>query len=214
LTTEQLFGILRRGERVKPLTHRQRQILDYIVASIRDRDRFPSYREIGRRFRLASSATVSQHLEALVRKGFLARAGRHLALAAEYRPVRGVPIVGRVAAGLPITAIENREGWLDVGTLFGTDAVHFAVRIKGDSMSEAGILDGDYVVVREQPDAEDGDVVVAYLGEEATAKVMRKRGGRVDLEPRNPAYKSISVDPARQGLRIGGKVVGLVRRIR
>jgi repressor LexA len=200
---------------MKPLTHRQRQILEYIFASIRDRDRFPSYREIGRRFRLTSSATVSQHLEALVKKGFLARAGRRLMLAAEYRQVHGVPIVGRVAAGLPITAVENREGWLDVGTLFGTDAVYFAVRIKGDSMRDAGMLDGDYAVVREQTDAEDGDVVVAYIGEEeATVKVMRKRGDRVDLEPRNPAYKSITIDPGRQGLRIGGRVVGLVRKIK
>lgn len=200
---------------MKPLTHRQRQILEYIVASIRDRDRFPSYREIGRRFRLTSSATVSQHLEALTRKGFLTRMGRRLMLAAEYRGLRGVPIVGRVAAGLPITAIENREGWLDVSTLFGTDAVYFAVRIKGDSMRDAGMFDGDYVVVREQTDAEDGDMVVAYLeAEEATVKVMRKRAGKIDLEPRNPAYKSITIDTGRQGLRIGGKVVGLVRKIK
>jgi repressor LexA len=200
---------------MKPLTHRQRQVLEYILTSIRDRDRFPSYREIGRRFRLTSSATVSQHIEALVRKGFLARAGRRLMLAAEYRQVRGIPIVGRVAAGLPITAVENLEGRLDIGTLFGTDAVYFAVRIKGDSMRDAGMLDGDYAVVREQADAEDGDVVVAYLGEEeATVKVMRKRGGKIDLEPRNPAYKSITLNPGRQGCRIGGRVVGLVRKIK
>jgi repressor LexA len=200
---------------MKPLTQRQRQILDYIVASIRDRDRFPSYREIGRRFRLTSSATVSQHLNALIKKGFLARVGKRLMLAAEYRPVRGIPIVGRVAAGLPITAVENREGWLDISTLFGSDAVYFAVKIRGDSMRDAGMFDGDHVVVREQAQAEDGDVVVAYLGdEEATVKVMRKRGDRITLEPRNPAYKSITVGPGRQNLRIGGRVVGLVRRIK
>jgi repressor LexA len=200
---------------MRPLTPRQREILDYIITSIRDRDRFPSYREIGRRFRLTSSATVSQHLDALTSKGVLTRMGKQLMLSPEHRPIRGVPIVGRVAAGLPITAVENREGWLDVSTLFRGDAVHFAVRVNGDSMRDAGMFDGDYVVVRQQEDARDGDVVVAYLGDdEATVKVMRKKGGTLELEPRNASYKSIRIDSKRQNLRIGGKVVGLVRRIK
>jgi repressor LexA len=200
---------------MRPLTQRQRQILDYIIASIRDRDRFPSYREIGLRFRLASSATVSQHIGALVTKGFLTRAGRRLALVPGLRPGRGVPIVGRVAAGLPITAVENREGQLDLTALFEGDAAHFAVKVKGDSMRDAGIFDGDYAIVRRQEDAQDGDTIVACLGdEEATVKVMRKRGGKIELEPRNPAYKSMRVDSARDRLRIAGKVVGLVRKLR
>jgi repressor LexA len=200
---------------MRPLTQRQRQILDYIVASIVERDRFPSYREIGRRFRLASPATVSQHLAALAAKGFLARAGGRLMLAPENRPARGVPIVGRVAAGLPVSAVENREGRLDVSTLFQGGAAHFAVMIKGDSMRDAGMFDGDYVIVREQEDAEDGDVVVAYIGDEdATVKVLRKRGAAIALEPRNAAYGTLRVDPKRHSLRIGGKVVGLVRKIR
>jgi repressor LexA len=200
---------------MRPLTPRQREILEYIIASIRDRDRFPSYREIGRRFRLASSATVSQHLDALISKGALTRAGRLLMLSREYRPRSGVPIVGRVAAGEPIAAVENREGWLDISTLFRGDALHFAVRVNGDSMRDAGIFDGDYVVVRRQDDARDGDVVVAYLGDdEATVKVMRKHGKTMELEPRNPAYESIRVDSKRRKLRIGGKVVGLVRKIK
>jgi repressor LexA len=203
------------GEKMRPLTPRQREILDYIIASIRDHDRFPSYREIGRRFRLASPATVSQHLEALTRKGFLTRTARRLALHPSHRPVRGVPIVGKVPAGLPLVAHEAREGWLDLATLTSDDAVHFAVRVKGDSMRDAGIFDGDYVVVRRQDDAADGDVVVAYLGdEEATVKVMRKKGKVVELQPRNPAYESVTIDSKRSGLRIGGKVVGLVRRIK
>ena len=200
---------------MRPLTERQRQVLDYVISFIRERDRFPSYREIGRRFRLTSSATVSQHLDALVAKGFLTRAGRRLALTPENRPARGVPIVGRVAAGLPVTAVENREGRLDVSTLFQDDAVYFAVQVKGDSMRDAGMLDGDYAIVREQGDARDGEIVVAYLGdEEATVKVMRKRGGTVALEPRNAAYEPIIVNARRGSVRIGGKVVGLVRKIR
>jgi repressor LexA len=102
-----------------------------------------------------------------------------------------------------------------VSTLLLDDAVHFAVRVRGDSMRDAGIFDGDYVVVRRQDDAEDGDIVVAYLGdEEATVKVMRKKGKAVELEPRNPSYKSLRIDSIPSGLRIGGKVVGLVRRIK
>jgi repressor LexA len=200
---------------MRSLTERQREILDYIISSIKSTDRFPSYREIGRRFRLSSSATVSQHLDALVRKGFLTKIGNKLMLSRENRPIRGVPIVGSVAAGLPITAIENREGYLNVDSLFYDDAAHFAVKVNGDSMKDAGIFDGDYVIVRQQEDARSGEMIVAYIGdEEATVKVMRKRGRIVELEPRNTSYKSIRINPKRDRLRIAGKVVGLVRRVR
>ncbi len=200
---------------MRSLTKRQREILDYILSSIRRWDRFPSYREIGRKFRLASSATVSQHLDALIKKGFLTKADGKLMLSPEARGFRGVPILGRVAAGLPITAIENMEGHLDMESLFPEDAVHFAVRVNGDSMADAGILDGDYVIVRQQEDAEDGETIVAYVGEdgEATVKVIRKRQRYIDLEPRNSAYRTIRIRPDREGLRIAGKVVGLVRRL-
>jgi len=200
---------------MRSLTERQREILDYIISSIKSRDRFPSYRDIGRRFRLSSSATVSQHLDALVRKGFLTKIGNKLMLSRENRPIRGVPIVGSVAAGLPITAIENREGYLNVDSLFYDDAVHFAVKVTGDSMKDAGIFDGDYVIVRQQEEAQSGEMIVAYIGdEEATVKIMRKRGRIVELEPRNTSYKSIRINPKRDQLRIAGKVVGLVRRVR
>ncbi|MFH1313878.1 MAG: transcriptional repressor LexA [Candidatus Eisenbacteria bacterium] len=200
---------------MRSLTQRQREILDYIIASIKSTDRFPSYRDIGRRFRLSSSATVSQHLDALLRKGFLTKIGNKLMLSRENRPIRGVPIVGSVAAGLPITAIENLEGYLNVDSLFYDDAAHFAVKVTGDSMKDAGIFDGDYVIVRQQEDAQSGEMVVAYIGdEEATVKIMRKRGRVVELEPRNASYKSIKVNPKRDQLRIAGKVVGLVRRVR
>jgi repressor LexA len=200
---------------MRSLTKRQREILDYILASIRLRDRFPSYREIGRKFRLTSSATVSQHLDALVKKGFLTKTAGKLMLSPETRGFRGVPIVCRVAAGLPITAIENRDGHLDMEALFPGDAIHFAVRVNGDSMADAGILDGDYVIVRQQEDAADGETIVAYVGdeEEATVKVIRKHGRHIDLEPRNSAYRTIRVRSGREGLRIAGKVVGLVRKL-
>jgi repressor LexA len=203
------------GDRMRSLTKRQRQILEYIIHSIKSTDRFPSYRDIGRRFHLSSSATVSQHLGALVKKGFLKRIGNRLMLSPENRPAGGVPIVGRVAAGLPVTAIENREGYLNVDSLFQDDAAYFAVRVNGDSMKDAGIFDGDYVIVKQQEDARSGEMVVAYVGdEEATVKIMRKRGRTVDLEPRNPAYRPIRLNRGRDRLRIAGKVVGLVRKVR
>ena len=200
---------------MRSLTKRQRQILDYIIHSIKNTDRFPSYRDIGRRFHLSSSATVSQHLDALVKKGFLKRIGNKLMLSPENRPIRGVPIVGRVAAGLPVTAIENREGYLNVDSLFEGDAAYFAVKVNGDSMKDAGIFDGDYAIVRQQEDARSGEMVVACVGdEEATVKIMRKRGRMVELEPRNASYRPIRIDPERDRLRIAGKVVGLVRKVR
>ena len=201
---------------MRSLTKRQGEILTYIVSSIKATDRFPSYREIGRRFKLSSSATVSQHLNALVKKGFLKRIGTKLMLSPELRPVRGVPVVGKVAAGLPMTAIENREGYLDMDSLFNSDADHFAIKVSGDSMKDVGILDGDYVIVRQQDDAESGTTVVAYVGDdtEATVKVMRKRGRLIELEPRNASYRTIRINPRHDRLRIAGKVVGLVRRIK
>ena len=201
---------------MRPLTKRQRQVLDYIISSIKTTDRFPSYREIGRRFKLRSSATVSQHLDALVKKGFLTRIGRKLMLSPENRGIRGIPIVGRVAAGLPITAIENREGYLEVDSLFQNDGAHFAIRVTGDSMKEAGIFDGDYVIVKQQEEAQSGDTIVAYVGDdpEATVKVMRERGRFIELEARNAAYEPIRLNPKRDTFRIAGKVVGLIRKVK
>ena len=201
---------------MRPLTKRQREILEYIISKVRGEERFPSYREIGRRFRLSSSATVSQHLEALVKKGFLEKVGRRLTLSADLRPVHGVPIVGRVAAGTPITAIENREGYVDVASLFPGDGDYFAVEVKGDSMVDAGILEGDYVVVRQGEDVKSGDTVVAYVGDEmeATVKVFRRKGRVVELHPRNKAYRPIRLNLETDPVKIAGKVVGLVRKMR
>lgn len=211
-----MFGILTEGEKMRSLTKRQREILEYIIHSIKTWDRFPSYRDIGRRFNLRSPATVSQHIDALIKKGFLTKAGRRLMLAPEARGIHGIPIVGKVAAGLPIAAIENYEGYLDVESIVQDDAPYFAVRVKGDSMKDAGILDGDYVIVRQQEHFKDGDIVVAYVGDdpEATVKVIRKHRRLIELEPRSQGYDPIKLRPGKDAFRIGGKVVGLVRRLR
>ena len=200
---------------MRSLTKRQREILDYILSSIRRRDRFPSYREIGRKFRLNSSATVSQHLDALVRKGFLTKAGRKLMLSPEARGFRGVPIVGRVAAGLPITAIENREGHLDMESLFPEDAVHFAVRVNGDSMADAGIMDGDYVAVKPRSTIENGKIGVILLDDDATVKRVHIRGSRIALQPANKAagYKTRYISRNSERAQVIGQVIGCIRKL-
>jgi repressor LexA len=180
---------------------------------VRDQGRFPSYREIGRKFRLSSPATVSQHLEALARKGYLLRKRMKWVLAPEVRVDRGIPVVGRVAAGAPIMAVEHLEGRLSLEEHYPRDS-HFAVRVRGDSMADAGIRDGDYALVREQSTAESGQTVVAYLGEdqETTVKVFYRRARHFELEPRNSHYETIVVSRKDPWFRVGGRVVGLVRK--
>jgi repressor LexA len=200
---------------MEKLTNRQRQILDFLVSMVRDKGRFPSYREIGRKFRLKSPATVSQHLGALARKGYLIREGLRWVVSPEMREDWGMPVVGRVAAGAPITAVEHLEGRLSLERQYPREA-HFAVRVRGDSMEEAGIRDGDYVVVREQSTADSGQTVVAYLGEDqdVTVKVFRRKARHFELEPRNARYSNMKIPKGDPWFRIGGRVVGLVRVFR
>lgn len=198
---------------MRGLTPRQEAILGYILDSIGQRGRFPSFREIGRQFRLQSVATVAQHLDALVQKGFLLREGRKLMPAPVVRRDRGVPIVGRVAAGRPIAAIEHLEGQLEWDSL-GAGGT-FAVRVVGDSMIGEGILEGDYAVVQPGEEATNGDLVVAYLGEdqEATVKRFHRGGGAIELRPANPSYHPIRVLPGDPHFRLAGRVVSIVRRV-
>ncbi len=200
---------------MKELTDRQGEVLEMIVSSIEETGHFPSYREIGRELGMRSVATVSQHIDALVTKGALRRAGDLLLVNQALRRDRGIPIVGRVAAGTPITAIENLEGTLDLGRIAGRGGTHYAVKVKGDSMREAGIHEGDFAVVRLQSTAESGDTVVAYLGEDqdATVKVFYRRKWGYELQPRNANYEIIRVRRNDPHFRLGGKVVAVVRKL-
>ena len=155
---------------------------------------------------------MAQHLDALVQKGFLLREGRKLMPAPVIRRDRGVPIVGRVAAGRPIAAIEHLEGQLEWDSLGPGGA--FAVRVIGDSMTGEGILEGDYAVVQPGEEAQNGDLVVAYVGEdqEATVKRFHRGGGALELRPANPSYRPIRVLPSDPHFRLAGRVVGIVRR--
>jgi repressor LexA len=207
------LGRLAQEVSMRDLTQKQEDILNFILDSIAHRGRFPSFREIGRAFRLSSVATVAQHLQALVEKGFLIKEGRKLLPAPGVRHDQGVPIVGRVAAGRPISAIENHEGQLAWDSLGGGGA--FAVRVVGDSMIEEGILEGDFAIVQPAETAQNGDLVVAYLGEEQEVTVKRyyRRAGQVELRPANSEYRPIKVKPRDPNFRLAGRVVGIVRRV-
>lgn len=194
------------------LTERQRAILDFIEEVIDDSGYPPTVREIGRHFRISSPRGVSDHLGALERKGYIEREPGKARGMRLLRKLSGVPIVGRVAAGNPILAVENVEGRLDMADLFGTRDV-FAVSVDGDSMMDAGIFDGDYVVVRRAESVENGAVGVAYIDGDATVKrIYRTRSG-YRLKPENEAFEPIEVDESTGDFRIGGVVVGVVRRI-
>jgi repressor LexA len=197
-------------------------ILAYIVRFQAEHGAPPTVREIGDHVRIRSTNGVCYHLDLLEREGLILRRKGHargIQLSSEIVGAEpetalstGLPIVGRIAAGGPVTAEENVEGFLDAQRLTGS-AASFALRVTGDSMRDAGILDGDLVMVAPQPEPGNGEIVVAMIGDEATVKRFVKRGGRVVLQPENPAYEPIVVTRNSPELRILGKVVGVYREL-
>jgi len=202
---------------MKPLTDKQQEILDFLVHCVREEYYTPTVREIAERFGIKSTNAVRNHLDALERKGCLSRragASRGIELASEYLDApAGLPIIGRVAAGCPITAVENLEGHLAIDSGLHQPERLYALRVHGDSMIDDGIWDGDYVIVREQTTVEDGAIGVAIIDEEATVKRIRRRGNIIQLVPANELYEPIEVDPSAVPFRIGGKVVGVHRAL-
>ncbi|MDA8291720.1 MAG: transcriptional repressor LexA [Actinomycetota bacterium] len=205
------------------LTGKRRQILEFIAEQIRSRGYPPSVREIGEAVGLTSSSTVHTHLQVLQRQGYLRRdptKPRAIAVSFEptsgaaipLRPVAHVPLLGDVAAGTGVLAEQHVEEVLPLPEdLTGTGQL-FMLTVRGESMVGAGILDGDYVVVRRQEDAEPGDVVVAGIpGGEATVKTYRRSRGRVVLVPSNPAFDEIELAP--EDVTIYGRVVTVLRRL-
>jgi repressor LexA len=205
------------------LSERQRQVLEYIDRSVRERGYPPSVREIGEAVGLSSPSTVHAHLAALQDKGFLRRdPTKPRAIDLVYEPmssapveratVKYVPLVGDVAAGTGVLASENIEETLPLPADFTGDGELFMLRVRGESMIDAGIFDGDYVVVRVQPTAEAGDIVVAGIpGEEATVKTYGTRRGKIVLRPANPALDDMVFDP--RDVTIYGRVVTVLRRL-
>lgn len=186
-----------------PRTSNKAQLIEnFVMQFIRENGYSPSVREIGAAVGLRSTASVSYHLQALQEKGVLASPGakgRKRALVTSMRPGQ-IPVIGVVTAGMPILAMENQEG-----TMPWDDPECFALRVRGDSMINAGILSGDKVVVRPQSTADDGQIVVARIGDEATCKRLRRRDGQVWLMPENENYPPIDGTEA--------EIIGIVKAV-
>ena len=178
-------------------------IIDYVNQFVYENGYSPSVREIGAAVGLRSTASVSYHLQALQQKGLLLGSGskgRKRALVTAQRPGQ-IPVVGMVTAGVPILAVENQEGTMS----WDGDPGCFALRVRGESMVGAGILSGDKVVVRPQSHADDGQIVVARIGDEATVKRLRRRDGQVWLMPENENYSPIDGS--------GAEIIGIVKAV-
>src|SRR5258708_9697284 len=205
------------------LTDRQRQVLEFIDTEVRRRGYPPSVREIGEAVGLSSPSTVHAHLGALQDKGYIHRdptKPRALELTYEptsgatvdRRPVRHVPLVGDVAAGTGVLAAENIEETFPVPEDLTGDGDLFMLHVRGDSMIDGGIFDGDYVVVRSQPTAENGEIVVAGIpGEEATIKTFVRRRNKIVLRPENASMEEMIFDPTE--ITIYVRVVTVLRRL-
>jgi len=201
------------------LTKRQQEIFDFIKRYSSRHGYPPTVRDIGKAVGLASSSTVHAHLANLEKVGLLRRdpskprAIEMLDKAVEgvksvVRP-NGLPLVGQVAAGQPVLAEENIEEYVDVPGLAGGADGEYLLRVRGDSMKDAGILEGDHVAVRPQSTAKDGQIVVALVGEEATIKRFFKEADHVRLQPENPAMEPIRS----REVRVLGRVVGVMRKV-
>lgn len=201
------------------LTKRQQQILDFIRADLHLRGYPPSVREIGEAVGLSSSSTVHSHLAALEAKGFIRRDPskpralevldfRETDRGIDYDSVRAVPVVGQVAAGSPILAAENIEQTMSLPKEMADEGT-FILRVKGESMIEAGIMDGDFVVVKQQQTAQNGEIVVALLDDSATVKTFYREPDRIRLQPENASMEPIYS----RDVSILGKVVALFRRL-
>jgi repressor LexA len=200
---------------VPALTDRQKAIYDFLLKSIRERGFAPSIHEIGKQFKIASTNGVSDHLKALEKKGYIRRVGKRAieVLNALGKSVltatREVPVLGPVPAGKPFLSEENVEGVLIIPADMSGGKT-FALRVKGDSMIGAGIMDGDRVIVKQQSTAENGEIVCALINGEATLKRFFKKDGVITLKAENEKYAPIVLSEGE--FRIAGRVVGLLRK--
>ena len=205
----------------KKLTRRQQTVLETIRLWIRKQGYPPTIRELGSSLGIKSLRGVTTHLDAIAKKGFLKRDSRARSislsdLVAPFEQAIRVPVIGRIRAGTPVLAQEHVEGHVVVDGAWlkakpsDNAAEHFSLKVSGDSMINAGILDGDYVIVRQQPTAVDGEIVVALLGDEATVKRFFKEDDRVRLQPEHPTMEPILVTK-QQPFAVLGKVVAVFR---
>ena len=208
------------------LTSRQKEIFNFIRSFIKDRGYPPSVREIGEHFRIYPRAAFD-HLKALEKKGYLKRRssmsrGLEILVFQQHGPkehlrkgetssIREVPILGRVAAGKPTLAVENVEETITLPAEWAKGGEVFLLKVKGNSMSPY-ILPNDYVIVRSQPSADNDDVVVTLMGEEATVKRFFKKGRKIELRPDNESWETIQIEQGSGEVQILGKVIGIFRK--
>jgi len=198
---------------LQKLTKRQEAIFSFIKEFASDKGYPPTIPEIQEEFGIKSPNGVNNHLKALIRKGYIKRDASRARALDIIGMKEGLPILGNVAAGAPILAEENLAGYFKLQDLYRGSENVFMLRVKGESMINAGIFDGDYVIVRMQQTIEPGEIGVAILGGEATVKRIFCDGNIVELVPENDAMKPITVTRADPSFSIGGKVVGVVRQI-
>jgi len=204
----------------KDLTERQRMVFKFINRCIQERGFPPTVHEIQDEFSFKSPTGVVNHLRAIEKKGYIRihpQVARGIELLVkenllESETHRSIPLVGRIAAGKPILAVENIEKNVVLDRDFCRGA-NFMLRVRGDSMVNAGILDGDYVLVKQQSTAENGEIVVALVDDEATVKRFFREKDRITLKPENDAFPPLVIEPEQEGFRIIGKVVGLYRTV-
>jgi repressor LexA len=199
---------------VEGLTRRQEQVLEFIRESVRIDGYPPTVREICTALDLSSPSTVHAHLANLERLGLIKRdptKPRALDVVQDLRPRRPLPLVGRVAAGQPILAEENIEELIDVPAFLRRDDDDFVLRVRGDSMVGAGIFNDDFIVVHQQHEVQNGEIVVALVGDEATTKRFYNEGRTVRLQPENENHEPIIVNA--DDVQLVGRVVGVLRQL-
>jgi repressor LexA len=192
------------------LTSLQGRVLAFIQQHLRSAGTAPSFRRIAAHLSV-DVRSAYQHVQALERKGCLERLEGRIELLGEHRPPRGLPILGRVAAGTPILAIQNAEEHLDLAGQLKEEGLYL-LRVKGDSMTGAGIHDGDLVLARRQESVQSGEIAVVVVGDEATVKRVKMLKDRIRLEPANPSHKPMTFKQG-DGARVVGKVLMALRTI-
>ncbi len=200
---------------MEELTRRQQQVFDYLTATLESRGYPPTLREIAGHLKVTGTLGVMKHLDALTRKGFIRReagSSRGITLAGPTAMATVLPIVGVVRAGTPEPAIEDIEGYFALDRDQLRSGGTFFLRVKGDSMINAAILDGDLALVRPQATADNRDIVVAMVDGEATLKRFYRERGRIRLQPENPNLEPLIISPGKAELFIIGKVVGIYRQ--
>jgi len=194
-----------------PLTGRQAQILEVIRQYVAETGRPPSRPELAKLLGIASTNAVFKHLDALAKKGaieLVPNAARGIRVIEQ-----GLPLVGRVAAGTPILAIENMLGRYPVDPALFTPRADYMLQVRGLSMKDEGILDGDWLIVHRTNEAKSGELVVARVGDEVTVKRLKLRGHKAELIPANPDFQTLHLDLHRESLAIEGVAVGVIRSL-